>query len=118
MTTCQPASANRRAMTAPMRLAPPVTRTAGRCIAVAKHSRARLERDIAAMRMAVIAPRRLVQVRQARKSGAMAGTLCDMLWDSHVVAHEADGVCLLYIDRMLRHEVSSPQAFTRLAARG
>ena len=47
----------------------------------------------------------------------MAGTLYDKLWDAHIVA-EADGVALLYIDRMLLHEVSSPQAFAGLAGRG
>jgi homoaconitase/3-isopropylmalate dehydratase large subunit len=38
-------------------------------------------------------------------------TLYDKIWDAHV-AHEAeDGTCLLYIDRHLVHEVTSPQAF-------
>ena len=46
-------------------------------------------------------------------------TLYDKLWDSHVVREEADGTCLIYIDRHLVHEVTSPQAFEgmRLAAR-
>ena len=47
-------------------------------------------------------------------------TLYDKIWDAHV-AHEADdGTCLLYIDRHLVHEVTSPQAFEglRLAGRG
>jgi 3-isopropylmalate/(R)-2-methylmalate dehydratase large subunit len=41
------------------------------------------------------------------------------LWDSHVVSEESDGTCLLYIDRHLMHEVTSPQAFEgmRLASR-
>ena len=50
----------------------------------------------------------------------MAGkTLYDKLWDSHVVRQEADGTCLLYIDRHLVHEVTSPQAYEglRLACR-
>ncbi|RLJ62744.1 3-isopropylmalate dehydratase large subunit [Sulfurisoma sediminicola] len=50
----------------------------------------------------------------------MAGkTLYDKLWESHVVREEADGTCLLYIDRHLMHEVTSPQAFEgmRLAGR-
>ncbi|WP_137718449.1 3-isopropylmalate dehydratase large subunit [Methylobacillus flagellatus] len=50
----------------------------------------------------------------------MAGkTLYDKLWDSHVVREESDGTCLLYIDRHLVHEVTSPQAFEgmRLAGR-
>jgi 3-isopropylmalate/(R)-2-methylmalate dehydratase large subunit len=48
----------------------------------------------------------------------MAGkTLYDKLWDSHVVRQEEDGTCLLYIDRHLVHEVTSPQAFEGLAPR-
>ena len=50
----------------------------------------------------------------------MAGkTLYDKLWESHVVREESDGTCLLYIDRHLLHEVTSPQAFEgmRLAGR-
>ena len=47
-------------------------------------------------------------------------TLYDKLWDSHVVRQEQDGTCLLYIDRHLVHEVTSPQAFEglRMAGRG
>jgi 3-isopropylmalate/(R)-2-methylmalate dehydratase large subunit len=45
----------------------------------------------------------------------MAGkTLYDKLWDAHVVREEEDGTCLLYIDRHLVHEVTSPQAFEGL----
>ncbi len=50
----------------------------------------------------------------------MAGkTLYDKLWDAHVVRRNEDGTCLLYIDRHLVHEVTSPQAFEglRLASR-
>ncbi|TIC85290.1 3-isopropylmalate dehydratase large subunit [Crenobacter intestini] len=43
-----------------------------------------------------------------------AQTLYDKLWASHVVREEADGTCLLYIDRHLVHEVTSPQAFEGL----
>ena len=45
-------------------------------------------------------------------------TLYEKLWSAHVVASEAGGVDLLYIDRMLLHEVSSPQAFAGLHAAG
>ncbi len=45
-------------------------------------------------------------------------TLYDKLWSSHVVHDYGDGVCLLYIDRHLIHEVSSPQAFEGLRASG
>jgi 3-isopropylmalate/(R)-2-methylmalate dehydratase large subunit len=50
----------------------------------------------------------------------MAGkTLYDKLWDSHVVHDSSDGSALIYIDRHLVHEVTSPQAFDglRLASR-
>ena len=44
----------------------------------------------------------------------MAKTLYDKLWDSHVVHVEQDGTALLYIDRHLVHEVTSPQAYEGL----
>ncbi len=49
----------------------------------------------------------------------MAKTLYDKLWESHVVRTEPDGTALLYIDRHLVHEVTSPQAFEglKMAAR-
>ncbi len=43
-----------------------------------------------------------------------AKTLYDKLWDAHVVRSEEDGTALLYIDRQLIHEVTSPQAFEGL----
>ena len=49
----------------------------------------------------------------------MAGqTLYDKLWDSHVVRIDDDGTALLYIDRHLVHEVTSPQAFEGLRTAG
>jgi len=45
-------------------------------------------------------------------------TLYDKLWDSHVVRAEADGTALLYIDRHLVHEVTSPQAYEGLRLAG
>jgi 3-isopropylmalate/(R)-2-methylmalate dehydratase large subunit len=47
-----------------------------------------------------------------------ARTLYDKLWDSHVVHVEEDGTTLLYIDRHLVHEVTSPQAYEGLKAAG
>jgi 3-isopropylmalate/(R)-2-methylmalate dehydratase large subunit len=44
----------------------------------------------------------------------MAKTLYDKLWDDHVVHTEEDGTTVLYIDRQLLHEVTSPQAFEGL----
>jgi len=45
-------------------------------------------------------------------------TLYDKLWDAHVVRTDADGTALLYIDRQLVHEVTSPQAFEGLRLAG
>ena len=45
-------------------------------------------------------------------------TLYDKLWSSHVVRQEADGTALIYIDRHLVHEVTSPQAFEGLKLAG
>ncbi len=48
----------------------------------------------------------------------MAQTLYDKLWESHVVHVEEDGTALLYIDRHLVHEVTSPQAYDGLKLAG
>ncbi len=49
----------------------------------------------------------------------MAGkTLYDKLWDSHLVKERDDGTALIYIDRQLLHEVTSPQAFEGLRISG
>jgi 3-isopropylmalate/(R)-2-methylmalate dehydratase large subunit len=45
-------------------------------------------------------------------------TLFDKIWDSHLVDRQDDGTCLLYIDRHLVHEVTSPQAFEGLRLAG
>jgi 3-isopropylmalate/(R)-2-methylmalate dehydratase large subunit len=45
-------------------------------------------------------------------------TLYDKIWDDHLVDQQPDGTCLLYIDRHLVHEVTSPQAFEGLRAAG
>ncbi|MBA5778930.1 3-isopropylmalate dehydratase large subunit [Stappia sp. F7233] len=45
-------------------------------------------------------------------------TLYDKIWDDHVVDTQEDGTCLLYIDRHLVHEVTSPQAFEGLRIAG
>jgi 3-isopropylmalate/(R)-2-methylmalate dehydratase large subunit len=47
-----------------------------------------------------------------------AQTLYDKLWSTHVVRQEADGTALIYIDRHLVHEVTSPQAFEGLKLAG
>jgi len=45
-------------------------------------------------------------------------TLFDKIWDGHVVDRQDDGTCLIYIDRHLVHEVTSPQAFEGLRLAG
>ena len=45
-------------------------------------------------------------------------TLYDKIWDDHLVDEQPDGTCLLYIDRHLVHEVTSPQAFEGLRTAG
>ncbi|MDB5688701.1 MAG: isopropylmalate isomerase large subunit [Sphingomonas bacterium] len=45
-------------------------------------------------------------------------TLYDKIWNAHVVERRDDGTCLIYIDRHLVHEVTSPQAFEGLRAAG
>ena len=45
-------------------------------------------------------------------------TLYDKIWDDHLVDEQPDGTCLLYIDRHLVHEVTSPQAFEGLRLTG
>ncbi len=47
-----------------------------------------------------------------------ATTLYDKIWDAHLVSTDADGTALLYIDRHLVHEVTSPQAFEGLRDAG
>ncbi|MGH6931399.1 MAG: 3-isopropylmalate dehydratase large subunit [Dongiaceae bacterium] len=45
-------------------------------------------------------------------------TLFDKIWDSHLVHRQDDGTCLIYVDRHLVHEVTSPQAFEGLRVAG
>ncbi len=45
-------------------------------------------------------------------------TLYEKIWDEHVVERRPDGTCLIYIDRHLVHEVTSPQAFAGLKREG
>ena len=48
----------------------------------------------------------------------MAKTLYDKIWDDHLIDESDDGTCLIYIDRHLIHEVTSPQAFEGLRMTG
>jgi 3-isopropylmalate/(R)-2-methylmalate dehydratase large subunit len=45
-------------------------------------------------------------------------TLYEKIWNAHVIDRRDDGTCLIYIDRHLVHEVTSPQAFEGLRAAG
>ena len=45
-------------------------------------------------------------------------TLFDKIWDSHLVHTQEDGTALIYVDRHLVHEVTSPQAFEGLRDSG
>src|SRR3954470_14593802 len=45
-------------------------------------------------------------------------TLYEKIWNAHVVERRDDGTCLIYIDRHLVHEVTSPQAFEGLRLAG
>ena len=44
----------------------------------------------------------------------MSKTLYDKIWEDHLVHQQSDGTSLLYVDRHLVHEVTSPQAFEGL----
>ena len=48
----------------------------------------------------------------------MPRTLYDKIWDEHVIHTEEDGTAILYVDRHLVHEVTSPQAFDGLDLAG
>jgi 3-isopropylmalate/(R)-2-methylmalate dehydratase large subunit len=48
----------------------------------------------------------------------MSRTLYDKIWDDHLIDEQPDGTCLIYIDRHLVHEVTSPQAFEGLRMTG
>jgi 3-isopropylmalate/(R)-2-methylmalate dehydratase large subunit len=48
----------------------------------------------------------------------MGKTLYDKIWDDHLIEEQDDGTCLIYIDRHLTHEVTSPQAFEGLRLTG
>jgi 3-isopropylmalate/(R)-2-methylmalate dehydratase large subunit len=47
-----------------------------------------------------------------------AKTLYDKIWDDHLIDEGEDGTCLIYVDRHLVHEVTSPQAFEGLRLSG
>jgi len=55
---------------------------------------------------------------EKQKEEFMGRTLYDKIWDEHVVHSEEDGTAILYIDRHLVHEVTSPQAFEGLREAG
>src|SRR6187200_1751400 len=60
---------------------------------------------------------RLHKIKHPQENN-MPRTLYDKIWDEHVVHSEEDGTAILYIDRHLVHEVTSPQAFEGLREAG
>src|SRR5436853_271351 len=66
----------------------------------------------------MLTPGRCYETISCFRSSNMGLTLYDKLWDSHVVHLEDDGTALLYIDRHLVHEVTSPQAYEGLKVAG
>jgi 3-isopropylmalate/(R)-2-methylmalate dehydratase large subunit len=66
-----------------------------------------------------VAPKLRLQQVIPSVDRAMAGkTLYDKIWDEHVVRHQGGGAALLYVDRHMIHEVTSPQAFEGLRLAG
>jgi 3-isopropylmalate/(R)-2-methylmalate dehydratase large subunit len=63
-------------------------------------------------------PAHAVKKDRGTMSATKPRTLFDKIWDSHVVERLPDGTCILYIDRHLVHEVTSPQAFEGLRMAG
>jgi hypothetical protein len=63
-------------------------------------------------------PHRQQSISPRKEETDMARTLYDKIWDEHVVHTEEDGTAILYIDRHLVHEVTSPQAFEGLREAG
>ncbi len=63
-------------------------------------------------------PKRRPRRRHSRKPATHKDIIFDKIWDAHLVDRQEDGTCLLYIDRHLVHEVTSPQAFEGLRAAG
>jgi 3-isopropylmalate/(R)-2-methylmalate dehydratase large subunit len=61
---------------------------------------------------------RIADPCRRRVDMARPRTLYDKIWDAHVVARREDGTALLYVDRHLIHEVTSPQAFESLRLAG
>jgi len=59
-----------------------------------------------------------VAASYVRRIMSQARTLYEKIWDAHVVSRRDDGTCLIYIDRHLVHEVTSPQAFEDLRVAG
>src|SRR5436853_360592 len=66
----------------------------------------------------MLTPGRCHETMSSLGRAGMGSTLYDKLWDSHVVHLEQDGTALLYIDRHLVHEVTSPQAYEGLKVAG
>src|SRR5690606_23054682 len=69
-------------------------------------------------RRAYLRARRIVDDPVSEGTMTQPRTLFDKIWDNHLVNVQDDGTCLIYIDRHLVHEVTSPQAFEGLRMAG
>ena len=56
--------------------------------------------------------------RHVPRMASKPRTLYEKVWDEHVIERRPDGTCLIFIDRHLVHEVTSPQAFESLRMNG
>ena len=61
---------------------------------------------------------KLKSQKKKNNSNFMSKTLYDKIWEDHLVHQQEDGTSLLYVDRHLVHEVTSPQAFEGLRMAG
>src|SRR6476646_2691788 len=98
----------------------PGTRPGMTRLSVRRHARHKAGHDKARRRFVNRERRRYLRARKASRPMEMAKprTQYDKIWDEHLVHEAPDGTCLIYIDRHLVHEVTSPQAFEGLRMAG
>src|SRR6516225_8678246 len=99
-----------------------ITRTAGAPRAAALHPGHRRQTLRSALSFGRSADYMRLVINNTGRFGrslmAKPRTFYDKIWDDHLVDEQPDGTCLIYIDRHLVHEVTSPQAFEGLRASG
>src|SRR3546814_784092 len=74
--------------------------------------------DAAGNKLPIADPKNAAQLAALETTPPRFRTLYEKIWDAHVVERRPDGTCLIFIDRHLVHEVTSPQAFAGLRASG